>query len=39
MVEIDFIMWVKSLFDVRWGQIINQFIMTLLVGLALFAHG
>jgi hypothetical protein len=36
MGEIDYMMWIKSLFDVRWGQTINQFIMTLLVGLA---HG
>jgi hypothetical protein len=28
--------WVKSLSEVRWEQIINQFIMTLLVELA---HG
>jgi hypothetical protein len=34
MGEIDYMMWVKISFDVRWGQIINQFIMTLLVGLA-----
>jgi hypothetical protein len=30
---IDYMMLVKILFDVRWGKTINQFVMTLLVGL------
>jgi hypothetical protein len=33
--EIDYMMLVKNLFDVRWGRQIMQSIMTLLVGLAL----
>jgi hypothetical protein len=33
--EIDYMMLVKNLFDVRWGRQIMQSTMTLLVGLPL----
>jgi hypothetical protein len=35
MDEVDYMMLIKNLFDVRWGLIDIQLIMTLRVGLAL----